>query len=203
MHDVLKGDRFFARAPFLPPSCPWRKQYESTVIPKAQYEFLMQRVLTLKTAHNKILLSYLLWGGERFHSESLLLPCHLIANFFGHSESSNTNTGMLLQDFQHAVLGQIPGVVLEVQEHDWVEHKCRRVEAFHLGVFQAEFDALGRKNGRFVRVNDMPPGSMVHLHDGSTLTSSLSDFLRNERGGIGVNWVWPLGSSVLTTILRC
>lgn len=142
----------------------------------------MQRVLTPRIAHYKILLSYLLWGGERFHNKSLLLPCHLIANFFGYPESSNTNTGNLLRDFQRDVLSQIPDAVLEVGMHDWVERQCRRVAMFHLGVLQAEFDALGRKNGRFVRAKHMPAGSMVYLHDGSTFTRRSAQKLRRDRG---------------------
>jgi hypothetical protein len=182
MHDILKWERFLDRVPFLPSTCPWRDQYESIVIPKDQYEFLMQKVLSPKTGLHKILLSYLLWGGERFHDKSLLLPCNLIANFFGHSESSNINTGSLLQEFRDDVLGKIPGAVLAVGAHDWLEHQCRRVEVFHLGVLQAEFDALGRKNGRFVRAKHMPAGSMVYLHDGSTFTRRSAQKLRRDRG---------------------
>jgi len=127
-------------------------------------------VLTPRTAHHKILLSYLLWGSERFHDKSLLLPCHLIANFFGYSESSNINTWSFLQDFRNDVLARIPEAVLEITDHDWLEHKCRAVGKFHLGVLEAEFDALGRENGRLVRAQQMPSGSMVYLHDGSIVS---------------------------------
>ena len=123
MHDILKGGRFLDRVPFLPAICPWRHQYESIVIPKAQYDLLMQRVLNARTARHKILLSYLLWGGERFHDKSLLLPCNLIANFFGHSESSNINTGRLLEEFRYDVLDQSPGAVLEIKLHG----RCNKV----------------------------------------------------------------------------
>ena len=98
MHDILKGEQLLARVPFLSPNCPWGSLFESIVIPKAQYEFLMQRVLAPGTVHYKILLRYLLWGGDRFHNKSLLLPCHLLANFFGRPESSNINTRTLLQE---------------------------------------------------------------------------------------------------------
>ncbi len=203
MHDILKGGRFLDRVPFLPPICPWRDQYESIVISKAQYEFLMQRVLTPKTAHYKILLSYLLWGGERFHDKSLLLPCNLIANFFAYSESSNINTGRLLEEFRHDVLGQIPGAVLEIEEHDWVGHKCRRVEAFRLGLLQAEFDALGRTNGRFVRVKDMPAGSLVHLHDGSTFSRRRGQKLRRDRlEFVDLSEAHPASKKVIKTMAR-
>lgn len=205
MHDVLWGARALSRVLFLPTNCPWRNQYESIVIPKAQYEFLMRRVLTPKTAHYKILLSYLLWGGERFHDKSLLLPCNLIANFIGYSESSNVNTGRLLQDFRHDVLGQIPGAVLEIEVHDWVEHKCRSVEAFHLGLLQAEFDVLGRTNGRFVRVRDMPSGSMVYLHDGSKFSRRRGQKLRRDRDNYyetNLGDAHPVSQKVLDTMHR-
>ena len=205
MHDVLKGDRFLALVPFLPPSCPWRNQYESIVIPKAQYEFLMQRVLSPRTARHKILLSYMLWGGERFHNKSLLLPCQLIANFFGYPESSNTNTGNLLRDLQRDVLSQIPGAVLEVGAHDWVEHQCRRVEVFHLGVLQSEFDALGRDNGQIKRARDKTAGPMVYLRDGSTFTRRsaqrrLRDLSNRDEGSLPK--AHPVSQKVIDTMAR-
>lgn len=205
MHDVLKGDRFLSRVLLLPPSCPWRNQFESIVMPKVQYEFLMQRVLTAKTARYKILLSYLLWGGEQFHDKSLLLPCHLIANFFGYPESSNINTGNLLQEFRRDVLAQIPGAVLEIGEHDWLEHQCRRVVFFHLGVRQAEFDALGRVNGRFVSARHMPAGSMVYLHDGSAATRRSAQKLRQDRDDCykrSVTKAHPASQKVIETMVR-
>ena len=181
MHDILKGEQLLARVPFLSPNCPWGSLFESIVIPKAQYEFLMQRVLAPGTVHYKILLSYLIWGGDRFHNKSLLLPCHLIGNFFGRSESSNINTRALLQEFRRHVLDQIPEAVLEIKEHDWVEHQCRRVDAFHLGVLQAEFDELGRHEGKFKAVKAMPAGSMVFLHDGRVVSRRALRKLRKGR----------------------
>ncbi len=165
----------------------------------------MQRVLTPETAHYKILLSYLLWGGERFHDKALLLPCNLIANFFGYSESSNINTGRLLKEFRHDVLGQIPGAVLEIEEHIWVEHKCRGVEAFHLGLLQAEFDALGRINGRFARVRNMPSGSMVYLHDGSKFSRRRGQKLRRDRDNYderNLTKAHPVSQKVIDTMHR-
>jgi len=130
----------------------------------------MQRVLNPRTAHHKILLSYLLWGGERFHDQSLLLPCHLIANFFGYPESSNLNTGKLLQVFRDDVLAQIPQAVLEVGEHDWLGRRCRTVKKFHLGILEADFNLLGRRDSKFIRARDMPAGSLVYLHNGRTFS---------------------------------
>jgi len=146
----------------------------------AQYEFLMHSVLDAKTARYKILLSYLLWGGERFHDKSLLLPSHLIANLFGHSESSNINTGRLLEDFRNDVLLQIPDAVLEIRKHDWLEHQCRAVEKFHLGVQQIAFDTLGRESGRLLLATSAPPGTVVYLHDGSTFSRRNAKKMRNK-----------------------
>jgi hypothetical protein len=205
MHDILRGKTSLARVALLAPNCPWRHQYESIVIPKAQYEFMMQRVLSPRTAHHKILLSYLLWGGERFHDKSLLLPCHLIANFFGYPESSNVNTGTLLQNFKDDGLSQIPGAVFEFREHDWSEHKCRSVEVFHLGSLQAEFDALGRVNGRFIRAKDMPSGSMVHLHDGRVFSRRSAGRLRarcDASARAQVIMAHPVSQKVIDTMHR-
>ena len=182
MQNVLKCDRSLARVPFLPPNCPWRSQYESIVIPKVQYEFLMQRVLSPTTARYKILLSYLLWGGDRFQNKSLLLPCHLIANFFGYQDSSNINTGRLLQGFRDDVLANIADAVLDIGAHDWVEHKCRVINKVHLGVLQADFDAIGRENGPLKRAKDTPSGSMVYLQDGRTVSErKVQQGRRNSR----------------------
>ena len=205
MHDLHRAKSSLARVALLPPNCPWRDQYESIVIPKAQYEFLMQRVLTPRMAHYKILLSYLLWGGERFHNKSLLLPCHLIANFFGYPESSNTNTGNLLRDFQRDVLSQIPGAVREVGAHDWLEHQCRRVEAFHLGELQTEFDALGRQNGQIKRARDKAAGPLVYLCDGRTFTRRSAQKLRRDLSNYdeeGLTKAHPVSEKVIETMAR-
>jgi hypothetical protein len=180
MHNFLPKDCSLDRVPFLPPNCPWRSHYECIVIPKAQYEFLMLRVLSPTTARYKILLSYLLWGGDRFQNKALLLPRHLIASFFGQPESSNLNTIRLLQEFWNDVLAKIPEAVLEIEAHDWPRHQCRRVEAFNLGALQAEFDALGRKNGRLMRAKDMPARSMVYLHDGRAFSHRRAQKIRKE-----------------------
>jgi hypothetical protein len=166
---------------------------------------MMQRVLNPRTVRHKILLSYLLWGGERFHNKSLLLPCHLIANFFGYPESSNTHTGNLLRDFQRDVLSQIPGAVLEVGAHDWLEHQCRRVEAFHLGALQTEFDALGRQNGQIKRARDKAAGPMVYLCDGRTFTRRSAQKLRRDLSSCdeeGVTKAHPVSEKVIETMAR-
>jgi hypothetical protein len=181
MHDINNQVCSLARVPFLPPNCPWRIQYESIVIPKVQYEFLMQRVLSPTIACYKILLSYLLWGGDRFQNKSLLLPCHLIANFFGYQDSSNINTGRLLQGFRDDVLAKIADAVLDIGPHHWLEHQCSVIDKFHLGVLQNDFDALGRKNGLLKRAKEMPAGSMVYLHDGRAFSSRLAKKMRKER----------------------
>jgi hypothetical protein len=165
----------------------------------------MQRVLTPRTAHHKILLSYLLWGSERFHDKALLLPCHLIANFFGYSESSNINTWSFLQDFRNDVLARIPEAVLQIRDHDWLEHKCRAVEKFHLGVLEAEFDALGRENGRFVRAKDMPAGSRVYLHDGRVVSRHTAKKLREGRDAQvrkHASIAHPVSQKVIDTMAR-
>lgn len=175
------------------------------MIPKAQYELLMQRVLNARTARYKILLSYLLWGGERFQNRDLLLPCDLIANFFGHAESSNLNTGLLLQSFWDDVLAQIPEAVLEIGAHDWLGHNCRRVRAFSLGVLQSEFDSLGRSKGRVLRAKDMPAGSMVYLLDGRVFSRQIARTLRkgcHAQVDKPASSAHPVSQKVINTMAR-
>ena len=205
MHDIPTKNWALDRVPFLPPNCPWRGHYESIVVPKEQYEFLMRRVLCPTTARYKILLSYLLWGGDRFHDKFLLLPCHLLGNFLGHAESSNLNTGQLLQEFRQDVLAQIQNAVLEIGENDWLESQCRVLKRFHLGVLQVEFDALERINGRLIRAQHMPTGSMVYLHDGLAFSRRAARKLRQEREACfckNANVAHPVSQKVIDTMAR-
>jgi hypothetical protein len=204
-HTNFKSGPTLPLVPSLPPDCPWRNQYETIVIPKVQHEFLMQRVLNARTARFKILLSYLLWGGERFQNKDLLLPCDLIANFFGHAKSYNLNTSKLLQEFFDDVLAQIPGAVLDIGAHDWLGHRCRRVKAFSLGALQSEFEALGRKNGRFLRAKDMPAGSMVYLHNGRVFSRCRAQkTLKHRDASISAQSIpaHPVSQKVLDTMQR-
>jgi hypothetical protein len=155
------------------------------MVPRKQYEFLMHTILGERNLRYKALASYLLWGTPGFLDEAQLLPCHFLANLFGWKNASNVNTTTLLDHFRRDVLAGIPGARLELDQHDWLERRCRSVREFHLGILEEELGSIRSTKRMASQESDGDANPLVFLHDGSPVSRRRITALKQKSQAAG------------------